>query len=70
MSDPKLSDLLSIAEVAERLGVSYGMAWRHINAGRINSLRVAGKTVVPEQALENYQRERAAARNETTEGEQ
>jgi excisionase family DNA binding protein len=44
-------NLLSIAEVRERLGVSASTVWRLIRRGRLRSVRQGGRRLVPATAL-------------------
>jgi excisionase family DNA binding protein len=43
--DDRLSDLCTVAEAAERLGVSASTVWRWIDAGKLPALRVGPKAI-------------------------
>ncbi len=60
---PRPSRYLRIEEVAQRLGIGRSTAYRHIQAGRIPSIRIGGSVRVPERALDAW--EAAATRQPT-----
>ncbi len=46
------SSLLSVAEAGESLGVSVSTVWRMIRRGDLASVRLGGRRLIPEDALE------------------
>ncbi len=46
------SPLLSVGEAGEALGVSISTVWRMIRRGDLTSVRLGGRRLIPEKALE------------------
>ncbi len=53
-------DLLSVTEAAHAIGATRGMVHHHRLTGRLPAITVAGKYLIPRQAVEQLRRDRAA----------
>lgn len=50
--------LLTVEEVAQRLGIGRSLAWRLVREGQLPSVRLGRLVRVPERALENWLEQR------------
>ena len=61
--DEPTLDALSIRDVAKRLGISLGTAYRGARLGDLPTVRVSGRLLVPREALERLLREGHSVKN-------
>lgn len=47
-----MSRLISVQAAAERLGISKITCYRHVEAGRLPSVKLGARRLVPEEAIE------------------
>jgi excisionase family DNA binding protein len=55
MNDAK-KGAMSVAEMAEYLGIGRSMAYEQIRQGKIPAIRIGGRWIIPKSELENWLR--------------
>lgn len=56
-TSPRLSEVLTLADAAERLGLAHATLRRQIHNGRLQAIKLGTSWVVTEQELERYRKE-------------
>jgi excisionase family DNA binding protein len=51
------NDALSIAETCRKIGVSRRTIYRWINSGKLSTLSIAGKTLIPKSEVQRLRKE-------------
>jgi excisionase family DNA binding protein len=52
--DEAAPELLTIAQVAERLGLSEQTVWRHVRAHRLEAFKVGGAVRISSRAVDRF----------------
>jgi len=45
--DTEIEDVLSTEDAAKQLGIGYATLYRWLKAGKINAVRIGGRTLIP-----------------------